>query len=47
MNFTKYWEINKELFAQLGVTEAAAKKIWNDACDAVEKEIIMQHIAKL
>lgn len=40
MNFTKYWEINKELFEQLNVTKAVVKKIWNDAIDAVQMEII-------
>ncbi len=47
MNFAQYWEQNKDLFTQLGVTEAAAKKIWNDACDAVEKKLIEHYISKL
>ena len=39
MNFKKYWEQNKELYSQLGVTKAVAYKIWCDAADAVEKEM--------
>ena len=42
MNFTEYWERNEELFKQLGVTKAAAHRIWCDAVDAlmdsIEKE---------
>ena len=42
MNFTEYWKRNKELYKQLGVTEAAAYRIWCDAVDAlmasIEKE---------
>lgn len=47
MNFTEYWKQNKELYEQLGVTEAIAKKIWNDACDVVEKKITEYYINKL
>lgn len=42
MNFTEYWKQNEELFKQLGVTKAAAFRIWCDAIDAlmgsIEKE---------
>jgi hypothetical protein len=37
MNFTEYWKINKELYKQLGVTEAAAYRIWCDAVDEFAK----------
>jgi len=47
MKFTEYWKENKELFNQLGVTEAVAKKIWNDAADAVQKKVIDYYISKL
>ena len=37
MNFTQYWKQNKELYKQLGVTEAAAYRIWCDAVDEFAK----------
>lgn len=47
MNFTEYWKQNKGIYEQLGVTEAVAKKIWNDAVDAIEKKITNYYISKL
>jgi len=47
MNFKKYWEQNKELFQQLNVTEAVAKKIWNDCADAIEKKLTDYYLSKL
>lgn len=41
MNFKKYWEQNAELFTQLGVTQAAAKKIWSDAVDACANAVLI------
>jgi hypothetical protein len=42
MTFKEYWKQNKDLYKQLGVTEAAAYRIWCDAIDAlmgaIEKE---------
>jgi hypothetical protein len=35
MNFTEYWERNEQLYEQLGVTKAAAYRIWCDAIDAL------------
>lgn len=43
MNFTEYWKINKDMYTQLGVTEAAAKKIWNDALDAAAKKLVKHY----
>ena len=37
MNFIEYWKQNKELYKQLGVTEAAAYRIWCDAIDEFAK----------
>ncbi len=37
MSFKEYWKINKELYKQLGVTEAAAYRIWCDAIDEFVK----------
>ena len=34
MTFKEYWKQNKDLYKQLGVTEAAAYRIWCDAIDA-------------
>lgn len=39
MNFTDYWKQNKEIYKQLGVSEAVAKKIWYDCVDNIEKKI--------
>lgn len=47
MNFTDYWKQNKELYEQLGVTEAAARNIWNDCVDIIEKKITEHCIGKL
>lgn len=47
MNFTKYWEENKELYKQLGVTEVVARKIWNDCADTIEKKITEYYLSKL
>ncbi len=47
MNFTEYWKQNKELFEQLNVSEAAAKKIWNDCADNVMKKITDHYLGKL
>lgn len=47
MNFKEYWEQNKELFEQLGVSEAAARKIWSDCVDNIEKKIVNHYIDKL
>jgi hypothetical protein len=47
MNFTDYWKQNKELFEQLNVSEAAAKKIWNDCADNVMKKITDHYLGKL
>lgn len=43
MNFKEYWKKHKELYTQLGVTEAAAYKIWCDAVDAIKNEIYMEY----
>ena len=37
MNFIEYWKQIKELYKQLGVTEAAAYRIWCDAIDEFAK----------
>ena len=37
MTFKEYWKTNKELYKQLGVTEAAAYRIWCDAVDEFAK----------
>jgi len=37
MTFKEYWKLNKELYKQLGVTEAAAYRIWCDAVDEFAK----------
>ena len=37
MNFTAYWKRNKELYKELGVSEAAAYRIWCDAIDEFAK----------
>ena len=47
MNFTDYWNQNKELFEQLNVSEAAAKKIWNDCVDNAIKKITEHYLGKL
>jgi DNA-binding Xre family transcriptional regulator len=47
MNFKEYWKENKELFEQLGVTEAVVKKIWNDCADVMQKKVMDYYISKL
>lgn len=47
MKFADYWKQNKELYEQLGVTEAVARKIWNDCADNIEKKITEYYIGKL
>lgn len=34
-NFTEYWNEKKEMYQQLGVSEAVAKTIWNDAISSL------------
>jgi hypothetical protein len=47
MNFKEYWKQNKEIYTQLGVTEAVAKKIWNDCADNIEKKITEYYLSKI
>lgn len=43
INFSSYWEENKELYAELGVSKATAKKIWGDAIDAATLKLILSY----
>lgn len=47
MNFTEYWKHNKEIYEQLGVSEAVAKKIWSDCVDNVTKKVTEHYLSKL
>jgi len=44
MNFREYWNENKELFKQLNVTEASARKIWSDCLDNFEKALTNKYL---
>ena len=39
MNFTEYYNENKELFDELGTSKATVKKIWSDCTDGIENEL--------
>jgi hypothetical protein len=47
MNFKEYWALNEELYTQLGVTKAVAYKIWCDAVDQLQKNMVDKIISKL
>lgn len=42
MTFSKYWKSNKDMLTEHGVTELVAHKIWCDAIDAVQEEIVKE-----
>ena len=46
-NFKEYWESNKVLLEPLGVSEAVAKKIWDDCCDVCVSKITEYYLNKL
>jgi hypothetical protein len=46
-NFTEYWEARKTILEKLGVSEDAAKMIWNDACDTIAFVLIDNELRKL
>ncbi len=37
--FKEYWEAKKDLYTQLGVTEAVAHNIWCDAVDCLGAQL--------
>jgi len=39
-NFNEYWSIKKALFEQLGVTEHAARMIWDDAINSLSFNLL-------
>jgi hypothetical protein len=43
-NFEEYWESKKEVYTQLGVTEAVAHSIWNDAVDTLALRLLEKQI---
>jgi hypothetical protein len=43
-NFTTYWESKKEIYEKLGVSKEAARMIWNDCADLIEKFIVYKSI---